>query len=391
MEEILSYFIFNTIGISILSVLLIALLIQVFFYINYYKKPVSHFKDLSYEAGETTDKPSVSVIIIAKNESENLAKNLPSILAQDYPNFEVIVVNDGSTDQSEDLLKKLKEEYSNLYSTFSPEPPYEHDARKQKLLSMTIGIKAATKDVLLFTEADTVTFSLNWINSMISRMTSAKDIVIGYCKYETFKGIRGKIAAFDHLLFTLQYMSMAIKGKPYIGLYRNIAYRKKLFFDNKGFSSSLKYENAEDIFLNTIMNESNTAVALSESGFTASELSNFRMWRFLKTSYMRAKNNFGNFKPTIFHTETFSRYIFYITSFASIVYSCLFSLWIYLAVSVILFFCRYFVQISVLNKASQHFHTEKYSLSLPLLDIIQPYCNFSFWKKSKKRNRKNGL
>lgn len=390
MEQILSYFVFDVWGAGLLSMLLVVLIIQIVFYLGYYKKPVSYYNNPSYESESTGEKPSVSVIIISKNESENLAKNLPSILKQDYPDYEVIVVNDGSTDQSEELLKRLKLEYSHLYSTFSPEPPYEHDARKQKLLSMTIGIKAATKEVLLFTEADSAPLSQNWISSMISRLTPEKDIVIGYCNYETFKGIRGRIAVFDHLIFTLQYMSMAIKGKPYIGTYRNIAYRKKLFFENKGFSSSLKYENAQDIFLNSIMNENNTSVALSESSFVSSRIYDYKMWRFLKTSYMRAKSNFGNFKPGIFHIETISRYMFYVISILCLIYSTLSNIWLYTAAVMLIFLCRFLIQYSVLKKTSQHFKTKYFLFSIPLIDLLLPCFNFYFFRISKKRSRKKG-
>lgn len=388
MEQLISFFFFDIYGVIILSALFVILLVQLFFYFVYYKKPHSYYNNPSYESDSTVGRPSVSVVIIAKNESENLANNLPSILKQNYPDYEVIVVNDGSTDESENVLKALKLEYPQLYSTFAPEPPYENDKNKQKLLSMTIGIKAATKDVLLFTEADTVPFSENWISSMMGRLTSSKDIVLGYCRYNAHKGWWSKFALFDNLLFTLQYMSMAIKGKPYTGIYRNIAYRKQLFFDNKGFSSSLNYDNAEDIFLNNIMTADNTAVALSESGFVSSEMNTFSIWGFQKTNFIRAKSHFKNFKPNIFHVETFSRYLFYLTSIAGIVYSSLFSLWAYLGGAVLLFLIRYFVQFLVLKKASIHLDTKKFALSLPIMDLIQPFYNFSFWRDSKKKAKK---
>lgn len=388
MEQIISYFIFDIPGITILSTLFVVLFIQLIFYFVYYKKPISFYNSSTYESKRTTEQPSVSVVIIAKNESENLTKNLPAILNQDYPDYEVVVVNDGSTDESENLLKALKLEHSHLYSTFSPEPPYENDANKQKLLSMTIGIKAATKDVLLFTEADSVPFSSNWISSMVSRLTSDKDIVLGYCRYNTQNGLWSRVAPFDNLLFTLQYMSMAIKNKPFTGIYRNIAYRKKLFFDNKGFSSSLKYENAEDIFLNDIMTKDNTTVSLSESGFVSSEMSSYTMWSFVKTSYMRAKSHFKNFRPGIFHIETVSRYLFYITAVAGITYSSLYSLWAYLGGTILLFLIRFFAQFSILRKASTHFHTRKFNLSLPIMDLIQPLYNSSFRRNSKRKTKK---
>ena len=65
--------------------------------------------------------PPVSVIICAREESENLRRNLAAVLEQDYPQFEVIVINDGDTDESEDYLTLLEEKYPHLYHSFVPD------------------------------------------------------------------------------------------------------------------------------------------------------------------------------------------------------------------------------------------------------------------------------
>jgi len=387
MEQFLSYFVFDATATAILSCMLVVLIIQIIFYINFYNKPLSNYNKLEQNPENKLYQPTVSVIIVAKNESENLAKTLPAILNQKYPDYEVIVVNDGSTDESDYLLKKLKLEYSHLYSTFSPEP-YENESIKQKLLSMMIGIKAATKDVLLFTEADTCPLSENWISSMTERMTDEKDIVIGYCKYEPKGNCRKRIALFDHLLFTLQYMSLAIKGKPFTGLYKNLAYRKNLFFDNKGFSSSLRYDHAEDIFLNNIMTRDNTSVALSEDSFVVSDLDSFRKWRFIKSSYMKAKSHFKNFKPQIFSLETFSRYLFYLVFIGAVFYCSMHLLWIYLAITATIFITRYIIQYIVLKNASKHFQTKIFGFTLPFVELIQPLYNSYFKFYSRKKVKK---
>ncbi len=384
MEQLLSYFVFDLVGVIGLSALFLVFLIQAFFYFFYYRKPRVQYKVQDSEIINADKLPSVSVVIVVKDESENLAKSLPSILNQDYPDYEVVVVNDGSTDESEFLLKTLKQEYPHLYSTFSP-ISYENESRRQKILSLTIGIKAATKDVLLFTEADTSPMDSNWIRSMMSKLTPGKDIVLGYCRYRTQNGFWSKIALFDNLLFSLQYLSMAIKNKPFTGIYRNIAYRKSLFFDNKGFSSALKYDNAEEIFLNNILTESNTAVALSESSFVACDLDSFSMWKFIKTNYMRAKSHFGNFTSGLFHVETFTRYLFYLLIIAVIAYSGAMYLWVYLGAGILLFIARFVMQYLILSDAAEHFKTKRFLFLLPFLDIIQPYYNSYFMRYSKKK------
>lgn len=388
MEQFLSYFTLDVIGIALLSTLLIMLFIQIYFYLAYYKKPLSYLKQIADTHEEITPLPSVSVIIVAKDESENLAKCLPSILNQDYPDYEVIVVNDGSTDESEFLLKNLKREYPFLYSTFSPYSD-ANETIQNKVLPLTIGIKAARKDILLFTEADSLPMTNQWVKSMVNSLAD-KDIVVGYSRFTEGEDFSNKTALFDNLIFTLQYMSMAIKNKPFAGLYKNLAYRKHLFFDNKGFSATLNYDNAEEVFVNYIMTENNTAIALSQDSYVSTELDNFSHWRKIKTAYSRAKFNFKGFTGGVFSIETLSRYLFYSLTIASIVYSIISQLWVYLGAAILLFIIRYIIQIVILNKASDHFLTNRFHLSLPFLDLIQPYYNsyFSRISKSKKRRKK---
>lgn len=393
MEQLLSYFTLDIIGITLLSTLLITLFIQIYFYLAYYKKPVSYFNRTGNADPNITKAglPSVSVVIVAKDESENLAKCLPSILNQDYPDYEVIVVNDGSTDESEFLLKNLKKEYPFLYSTFSPYSD-ANESIQNKVLPLTIGIKAARKDVLLFTEADSLPMTNQWIRSMINSL-SDKDIVIGYSRFTEGEDFNSKTALFDNLLFTLQYMAMAIKNKPFAGLYKNLAYKKHLFFDNKGFSATLNYDNAEEVFVNHIMTKNNTAVALSQDSYISTELDNFPHWKKIKTAYSRAKFNFKGYTPGIFSVETFSRYLFYLLTVSSIAYSAASLLWVYLAITILFFIIRFTIQLLILNKASDHFLTKKFHIILPFLDLFQPYYNSYFSKisknkKSKKRRKK---
>lgn len=387
MEQFISSFTIDIIGIIIFGILLVLLIIQLYFYLGDYKKPVTYAEN-DYNQ-EKKDWPSVSVIIVGKDESENLEKCLPVILSQDYPNYEVIVVNEGATDETEFLLKRLKKEYSNLYSTFSPIPDNDEEVRN-KVLPLTIGIKAARKDILLFTEADSIPVGNEWIRSMVSPLNKETQISIGYSRFEGNDESWKKIAIFDNLIFSLQYFSKAIKHKPFAATYRNIAYRKHLFFDNKGFSSALNYNSAELVFVNRIMTSDNTAVVLNKESFVSTNLQSFNHWKEIKTSYYRAKSHFTNYTSGIFSLETFSRYMFYITTLASIAYSSIYFLWAYLVAAVLLFLIRYITQIIVLNKATNLFETPKYRLSIPFFEILQPYFNSRFVSlaKTKKKKRK---
>lgn len=353
----------------------------------YYRKPTAYYQNSEEPSADVSDLPSVSVIIVSRDESKNLAKSLPVILNQNYPNYEVIVVNDGSTDESELLLKTLKKEYSHLYTTFSP-TSYDPASRKQKILSLTIGIKAANNEVLLFTEADTIPNTDNWIRSMMNQLSSDKDIVLGYCRYTVSEEFDNQTALFDNLIFSLQYLSKALMNKPYTGVYRNVAYRKRLFFDNKGFSSALNFDNAENVFLNHILKKDNAAVSLSPSSFVTCELDSYYQWKFIKSNYMRAKICFTNFTSKIFSVETYTRYLFYIFTLSTLLYSCFNLLWVYMFVILLLFCSRFLLQYFVLKNASEHFQTKRFCFSIPAMDIIQPYYNSKFYKYSKKTRKR---
>lgn len=378
LELIQSQMVADNFAIIGLSILLIVFFIQIYFYISYYNKPL-HFlnkeKDNSYKDNQHI--PSVSVIIVAKNESYNLKKNIPAILEQDYPNFEIIVVNDGSTDESQNYLEYLSKQDTRLYTTFLPLSE-DKDADRRRILCMTLGIKAAKNEILLFTDAGATPNSLNWISLMVENLKNEKDIAIGYSNLVAPKSFWGRICSFDNLLFSLQYLSMAIKKKPFIGTYNNIAYRKNLFFDNKGFSQTLKYEYAEEVFLNKIMNSKNTVVVLNKDSFVKIELENYTHWKTLKQIYCRSKKYFKNYTPKRFKLESLTRYLIYAITLCISIYSIIENLWLYLICAILLLIIRNVIQLIVLKKASKHFEIKPTYLLLPITDLLQPFYNFRF-------------
>jgi glycosyltransferase involved in cell wall biosynthesis len=390
-EQILSYFAFNGLEIVSLSLLLLFFLIQLYFYFTYYNKPYSYIKKKGTEepsASPTPFQPKVSIIISSENEVDELARNLPAILEQDYPDFEVIVVNNGSTDESDVLLQGLKQRYPHLYNTFLP---YSNDkAFGRRKLALTLGIKAANGDVLIFTEPYSRPLSNHWISSLISRMSDTKDVVLGYSFFKKTNQFFNSVARFDNHYLSMQYLSMALMNKPYTGVYRNVAFKKQLFFNNKGFSSFLNLENGEDVFINQIVNKNNTTVALSEDSFVETTLGSFGLWKQIKKSYSLAKRYYKNAPSGLFGFEVFSRYIFYLLTMGLIVYACINTHWTLLAIAVLLFLLRLITQFSVINKSANYFKSGKFYSILPLLDLLQSIYNFRFKTrhKSYSKNRK---
>jgi hypothetical protein len=196
------------------------------------------------------------------------------------------------------------------------------------------------------------------------------------------------LARFDNLLFGLQYLSSALRRRPFTGTYRNIAYRKELFFDNKGFSSFLNYKYSEGIFLNYIMSAQNTTVALSENSFVTTRCNSLSKWENFRAYQYRIKKYFRNFRffANLFSLETFSRYLFYLFIIVNSTYSILLEKWGCLGVTGLLFALKILVSLVIVNKAAQRFQAGKYRFSYIIMDILQPfYCLYFRLKPEGKR------
>lgn len=202
----------------------------------------------------------VSVIICARNEEANLLANLPSVLEQDYPDFEVIVVNDCSADDSEHVLRDFSKQYPHLkVVTIAEHKRYKHG----KKFAVTLGVKAALHEHLIFTDADCRPSSKKWIARMQQHFSESTCIVIGYSPYEKVDTFVNKLIRFETFFTALSYLSFAIVGNPYMAVGRNMAYTKSLFFRSKGFASHMHIPSGDDdLFVNQNANSTNTRIEI---------------------------------------------------------------------------------------------------------------------------------
>jgi len=219
--------------------------------------------------GATQHNEPVSVVICARNEAEALAANLPAIFEQKHAAFEVVVVNDSSEDDSDLVLSRLKAQYPGLkISTIARDPRF-HRNRK---LAHVVGIKAATNDLLLLTEPGCRPASGSWLTQMTAPMAAGRDIVLGYGGYHAGRGLLNRYMRYDTMTGAMQYAGMALTGRPFRGVGRNLAYRKSLFMKSNGFASHYHLPSGYDgLFVNTTATTSNTAVVLGESSHTRAE------------------------------------------------------------------------------------------------------------------------
>lgn len=385
-DILISYFTFNVFELVVLSVLLLLLIVQLFYYFKYYRKPYYTVRHLDQNENRFgAPKQKVSIIIVSENEVEALSENLPLILSQDYPDFEIVVVNNGSTDESDILLRSLELKYPNLYHTYLP---YSNDKMLGRYkLATTIGIKAAKGDILLFTQPHCRPISNKWISTIVAAFSEGKSVVLGYSFYGRDNHFYNRMARFSNHLFSMQYLSMALKGKPFVGVFRNVAFRRQLFFDNKGFASILHLEDAEEVFLNKIMNDNNVGVSLDTDSFVETRLRSFSLWRQIKKSYSLSRTYIKHKAILLFSLESLSRSVFYILFLGTLIYGGITQHWVFILISILIFLIRYFVQVNILSKSMKYFMSGKFLFSLPIFDFLEPYSNFRF-KTRYRGNRK---
>ena len=211
----------------------------------------------------------VSIIIAARNESKNLFKNLPHILSQDYPNFEVVVVNHQSIDDSQYILDAYKREYHNLRVI---EVKKSTHLKYGKKLPLTIAIKGAKYDKLLFTDADCIPASSNWLSKMTAQFSDKKEIILGYAPYSKTKGFLNAIIRFDTAWIALNYFSFAKSRLPYMGVGRNLAYTRQAFNKVSGFKSHYSLSSGDDdLFIQDAAKKKNYSITIDPETYCYSK------------------------------------------------------------------------------------------------------------------------
>jgi len=286
---------------------IVIVLIQFIFYVVIFSK-FAFSKD---------EKPSqknvgVSVLICAKNESDNLKEFVPKIIAQDYPKFEIILINDASDDDSFLVMKNFEEKHPNIKVVdVAPNDTF----LSKKKYALTLGIKIAQYNFLLFTDADCHPVSNQWIKSMSSHFTNKKTIVLGYGAYNKIrKSLLNKLIRFETLLTAIQYFSFTKIGMPYMGVGRNLAYRKEEFFNSKGFTSHIQIRSGDDdLFVNQVATSKNTTINFNRESFTESiPNSSFKKWKHQKRRHVTTASHYKFFHKVILTLFFLSQLAFWI-------------------------------------------------------------------------------
>ncbi len=353
----------------LLGAFIIFLLIEVFFYLYFYTSIGIRNRKKRKSLNDKTNQPAVSVIICAKNEGVNLERFLPLVLEQKYPDYEVIVVNDGSCDDSMNILENFTKKYPHLYTTSIP-----RDSRtiSHKKLALTVGIKAAKNDILLFTDADCRPLSPHWISEMVSNFSDETEFVIGYGGYYRNKGILSTIISYDTIFIAMQYFGFAYRGIPYMGVGRNIAYKKSTFFRVKGFAGFLHIASGDDdLLINSFSNKKNTRIESTAISKTLSiPETTFGDWIHQKKRHLSTTKVYTQKSKFFLSIEPTSRGAMYLMLLLLFFVNPL-PIQAIICASTLLF-AKYIIQLFTINSVAKQLKERKYHINIIVLDIILP-------------------
>ena len=377
----------------LLGVLGALFLVQLYFYARYMCAPARKMRrDRKQIKSEEpiAEMPGVSVVLCAHNEAYNLSQYLQALLTQDYPEYEVIVVDDGSEDETRAIIEQYLVHDPRLHITFVP---LEARVGSTKKLALTLAAKAAKYDYLLLTDADCVPESNQWIREMMTGAES-KDIVLGFSPYFEEQGHVNRLVRYDTLFNGLHYLGAALCGHPYMGVGRNLAYRKSLFFESGGFTHLMNnMAGDDDLFVNHVATKENTAVVLSRNSFMWSlAKKTLKEWWQQKRRHVSVSPAYKGSTKVRLTIEPLTRGLFYAMVLAIIIYRfplTLLPLSIPFLAALGLFLIRWILQTSVLNVSARRMRLKRFNLfSVLWFDIALPLVNLWMLAVPKKNNKK---
>ncbi len=298
----------------IFTAFLIVTAVQLFYYGCFFSR-LAFYRP---EPKQQSQQHPVSVIICARDEEENLADNLPEILTQEYQTtHEVLLINDNSIDHTKYILAELQKTFKKLQVI---ELTQEAKLIKGKKYPLTVGIKEARYGIVLLTDADCKPASQQWLLKMQDAFTPGIEVVLGYGAYYKMPGFLNKVIRFETLHTAMQYLSFALAGMPYMGVGRNLSYRKDLFFKNKGFSVLKDVQSGDDdLFINQVATKENTAIVIDLEAFTFSKpKENWAAWKHQKMRHYTTGKYYKPVHKFLLGLYAITQFLFYPLFIASL-------------------------------------------------------------------------
>jgi glycosyltransferase involved in cell wall biosynthesis len=352
----------------IFYIFLVVVLIQITYFLVIFRR--FSFSKLQKS---TSKNISVSVLVSAKNEAQNLKQFIPLIAKQDYPDFEIVLINDASIDNTLEVMEEIASKYDNVKIV---DVKNNEAFWANKKYALTLGIKAAKNDYLLFTDADCKPTSKYWIKEMSSQFSNEKTIVLGYGGYSKVnKSILNKLVRFETLLTAIQYFSFAKFGMPYMGVGRNLAYRKDVFYKVNGFVDHMNINSGDDdLFINSVATSNNTSICFSPYSFTRSiPKSNLHDWFKQKRRHVSTAHRYKLLHKLLLAEFYSSQILFWVLGIFLIVMK------IKLVVVISLFVFIILLKYLIIGFASKKLNETDLIILIPFLELFLVFFQFSIF------------
>jgi len=349
-------FFFNSLSFIILIVFGISLIIQLLYHWGVFSKVAFYKRSARPKLNEELE--PVSIVLCARDAYEYLTELIPALLKQDYPDFEIVVVNDCSDDETEEYLKDLERNEPRV----KPVQLKQHlNFFNGKKFPLSMGIKSAKNDLIVLTDCNCMPVNDQWLRSVVNRYNTRTEIVIGYSPLVHKKSALNRIMRFDNLQNGLLYLSAALKRHAYMGVGKNLSYRKELFYRNQGFISHYTTSVGEDdLFINQTATKKNTEVLIdAENAILTTPTGNFHLWMRQKASRYSTVSKYDSGSRMYLSLFYVSQFLFY-ASFIALLALCAkpaFAITngavFYIPILAFFFLLRFGTQLIIYHKASK--------------------------------------
>jgi glycosyltransferase involved in cell wall biosynthesis len=348
----------NNWRVIIFAALCITVLIQLAYYLGIFRRLAFYIPKPKLH----NQQQPVSVVVCAKDEAHNIVKNLPGILLQNYRSSnEVIFVNHNSTDETKFVIEELQKTFKNLIPI---QLSQEAKLIAGKKFPLSMGIKSSRYETLLLTDADCVPASENWMQLMQDGYYPETEVVLGYGAYHKNKSLLNKVIRFETFHTALQYLSYALVGMTYMGVGRNLSYKKEVFNRNKGFSSINQIPGGDDdLFINKVATKNNVSIVIDPDAHTLSQpKKSWSEWYLQKTRHFSTAKYYQKKHKFLLGLYSATQFLVYpLTIIAAIV----FNWWMAVAV----FSIRLIVQGLIYHKTMKKLNEEDLFPLFPLFEI----------------------
>ena len=347
-------FSYNSLSFIVLIVFVITLVIQLFYHWGLFSRVALYKKQRRYKVDSELE--PVSIVLCARDVYEYLVELIPALLNQDYPDFEVVVVNDCSDDETEEYLKELERREPRV----KPVQLKQHlNFFNGKKFPLSMGIKSAANDLIVLTDCNCMPTNNQWLRSIVNCYGKNTEVVIGYSPFMYRKGLLNKLIRFDALQNGLLYLSAALGGHPYMGTGKNLSYRKELFYRNKGFTSHYTTSvGDDDLFVSQVATKKNTEVLIdAEDAILTTPTNSFRLWMRQKSSRYSTASKYSPRTRLMLSLFYASQLLFYASFVTLLCLSPAFTITggaaFYIPILVFFFLLRFGTQFFVYFKASK--------------------------------------